>query len=134
MRSRATSRSVSDRVAVLEGIERPLIVLDRIGVGIHPARPIARRHQVARAPALVGAEGPVVAEGHQPFETLRVADALGLEGGADPAVQLGATRHEDVLVHDLLEEPMAEPVIGSRRHQIGAHERVERRVHRGGFR
>jgi hypothetical protein len=75
------------RVAMLEGIERPLIVLDGIGVGIHPARPIARRHQVARAPALVGAERPVVAEGHQPFETLRVTDALGFEGGPDPAVQ-----------------------------------------------
>ena len=35
-------------------------------------------------------------------------------------VQLGATGHEDVLVHDLLEEPVAEPVIRPRRHQIGA--------------
>ena len=83
-----------DRVAVLEGVERPLIVLDRVRVGVHPARPVARRHQVARAPALVGAEGPVVAEGHQPLETLRVAGALGLEGGAHAAcaARCGAPR------------------------------------------
>ena len=76
----------------------------------------------------------MVAERHQPLETFRaVRTALGLEGGGHARVQLGATRHEDVLVHDLLQEAVAELVIRPRRHQVGAGERVERRVHRDGL-
>ena len=120
-------------VALLERPERPLVVLDRVRVGVHAARPVAGLHQIPRPPALVGTEGPVVAEGHQPIQSLRTARALGLEGRPHARVQLGATGHEDVLVHDLLEEPMAEPVIRPRRHQIRTDERAERRVHQGGL-
>src|SRR5260370_1362357 len=80
----------------------PLVVLDRGRVGVHAARPLAGRHQVARASGFVGAEGPVMAEGHQPLETLGAAGTFGLEGGGHTGVELGASRHENVLVHDLL--------------------------------
>src|SRR4029450_13506944 len=65
----------------------------------------------------------------QPLETLRGGGAVGLERGGDAGVQLAATGHEDVLVHALLEEPVTEPVIRPRRHEIGAGERVECRIH-----
>ncbi len=71
---------------MLERVEGPLVVLDRVRVGVHAARPVAGRHQVARASGFVGAEGPVMAEGHQPLETLGAADTFGLEGGGHPGV------------------------------------------------
>ena len=72
-------------------------------------RPIAGRHQVPCASALVGCRGP--SDGPESPSRSRLsgpADALGLEGRAHARVQLGATGHEDVLVHDLPEEPVAE--------------------------
>ena len=126
-------RGGGGRVAVLERVEGALIVLDRVRVGIHAARPVTRGHQVPRAPAGVSAEREVMTEGHEPLETLRTARALRLERRPHTVVQLGATGHEDVLVHDLLEEPVPEAVIRFRRHQIGGGEGVERRVHRAGF-
>ena len=74
-----------------------------------------------------------MAERHEPLEALWPARALGFEACAHAVVQLGATGHEDVLVHDFLEEPVAEAVVRPRRHQIGACEGVEGRVHRGGL-
>src|ERR1700730_6998694 len=77
IRSRATSRSVSiwtaaprpapeplrldlnggrRLVALLERVEGPLVVLDRVRVGVHAARPVGGPRQVPRAPPLVGAE------------------------------------------------------------------------------
>src|SRR6266498_3917787 len=51
-----------ERAGLLKRPEGPLVVAGRVLVGVDGARPIARRHQVARAPTPVGPEAPVVAE------------------------------------------------------------------------
>src|SRR5207245_11116520 len=86
------------RRALGQGAERGLVVPDRIVVGIESARPIAGGQEIARAPRLVRAEAPMVAEGFEIAQTLGMRTGDPLERAPRRLVQLGATREEEILI------------------------------------
>src|SRR5204863_7896835 len=77
--------------ALGKGLQRAVVVADRVVVGVHRARPVAGGDQVARSTKLVRAEAPVVTEGFEIAQPLGPRAGRLLERAPDSFVELGPT-------------------------------------------
>ena len=73
-------------LAVGERAQRALVVADGIIVGVYGPPPVAGGNQIARTLRLVGREAPVVTQGLQVAQALRVCARGELERPACPLV------------------------------------------------
>ena len=125
--------------ALAEGAERALVVADRVVVRIDCARPVAGGQQIAGALGLVRAVAPVVPEGFEVGQSLRVRAGGALERPPHPLVELGPAGQQEVLVDHLVHERVREPIPVSRAlvpdhlDEIGLDEPIDRRLARAGL-
>ena len=97
-------------LTVRERAQGAFVVADRVIVSVDGARPVAGGHQVARAPALVGREAPVVAKRFQVAQPLRLAGRRHARARGRPARATRSACEQEIAVHDLVHERVREPV------------------------
>src|SRR5262249_58888106 len=93
--------------------EGSLVAPNRVVVRVDRAGPVAGRDQVARPTRSVGAEAPVMAERREVAQPVRTRAGGALERPGRALVKLGPSRQQEVLVDDLVNERVREPVPAS---------------------